>query len=48
MRNEKINIWPYILLSPAILIVLSVVFIPVINAFLMSFQSYDLRRPDAI
>lgn len=48
MRNEKINPWPYILLSPAILVVLSVVFIPVINAFLMSFQSYDLRRPDAI
>jgi len=48
MRKEKINPWPYILLSPAILIVLSVVFIPVINAFMMSFQNYDLRRPDQI
>jgi len=33
---------------PAILIVLSVVFIPVINAVLMSFQHYDLRRPNLI
>jgi multiple sugar transport system permease protein len=48
MRKEKINPWPYILLSPAILTVLSVVFIPVLNAILMSFQSYDLRRPDKI
>jgi multiple sugar transport system permease protein len=48
MRNRKINIWPYILLLPAIIIVLSVVFIPVINAVLMSFQNYDLRRPNQI
>jgi len=48
MRNKNINLWPYILLLPAILIVLSVVFIPVINAVLMSFQSYDLRWPDRI
>jgi len=48
MRRDKINPWPYILLLPAIIIVLSVVFIPVINAILMSFQNYDLRRPDLI
>jgi multiple sugar transport system permease protein len=48
LRKERINPWPYILLSPSILIVLSVVFIPVINAILMSFQNYDLRRPDQI
>jgi multiple sugar transport system permease protein len=48
MRKEKINPWPYMLLLPALLIVLSVVFIPVINAVLMSFQNYDLRRPDRI
>ena len=48
MLKKKINPWPYILLLPAILIVLSVVFIPVINAIFMSFQNYDLRRPDRI
>jgi multiple sugar transport system permease protein len=48
MRKEKINPWPYVLLLPAILIVLSVVFVPVINALLMGFQNYDLRRPDQI
>jgi multiple sugar transport system permease protein len=47
-RKERINPWPYVLLLPAILIVLSVVFVPVINAILMSFQNYDLRRPDQI
>ena len=48
LRKEKIKPWPYILLSPAILIVLSVVFIPIVNAIMMSFQNYDLRRPDQI
>ena len=48
MYKRKVNPWPYILLLPAVLIVLSVVFIPVINAILMSFQNYDLRRPDQI
>ena len=48
IKTKKLNPWPYILLLPAILIVLSVVFIPVINAILMSFQNYDLRRPDQI
>jgi multiple sugar transport system permease protein len=48
MRKEKINPWPYVLLLPALLIVFSVVFVPVINAFMMSFQNYDLRRPDQI
>ena len=48
LRKVKINPWPYVLLLPAVLIVLSVVFVPVINAFLMSFQNYDLRRPDRI
>ena len=48
MGKGKINLWPYILLLPAVLIVFSVVFIPVINALLMSFQNYDLRRPDRI
>ena len=47
-RGVKINPWPYILLSPAILIVISVVFIPIINAIRMSFMNYDLRRPGQI
>ena len=39
---------PYALVAPAALIVLFVVFIPVLNAVLMSFQNYDLRRPQEI
>lgn len=45
---KKKSIWPYLLVAPAVLIILCVVFIPVINAILMSFQSYDLRRPKDI
>ncbi|MEM1485987.1 sugar ABC transporter permease [Oscillospiraceae bacterium PP1C4] len=48
MQRKKINIWPYLLVTPALLIVLAVVFIPAVNAILMSFQSYDLRRPNSI
>ncbi|WP_018930419.1 carbohydrate ABC transporter permease [Gracilibacillus lacisalsi] len=48
MRRKNINIWPYLLVLPALLIVTFVVFIPVIEAIFMSFQSYDLRRPDKI
>ena len=48
MRKEKISPWPYILLLPAVTVVLSVVFIPVLNAIFMSFQYYDLRRPHLI
>lgn len=45
---KKKTIWPYLLVAPALLIILCVVFIPVVNAILMSFQSYDLRRPNNI
>jgi len=45
-RNS--SIWPYLLVAPALIVVLTVVFIPVINAILMSFQNYDLRRPGRI
>lgn len=48
MKKERFSIWPYLLLAPALLIILCVIFIPVFNAILMSFQSYDLRRPNAI
>jgi len=45
MQRKKINLWPYLLISPALIIILTVVFIPAVNAILMSFQNYDLRRP---
>ena len=45
---KKRSIWPYLLVAPAVLIILCVVFIPVINAISMSFQNYDLRRPKEI
>lgn len=48
LQRKKINFWPYLLLLPALLIVTFVVFIPVIEAVIISFQSYDLRRPDKI
>lgn len=45
---KKRTVWPYLLVAPAVIIILCVVFVPVINAFIMSFQSYDLRRPKDI
>lgn len=45
---KKRCIWPYLLVAPALLIILCVVFVPVVNAIIMSFQSYDLRRPKDI
>ncbi len=45
---KKKNIWPYLLVAPALIIILCVVFIPVVNAIIMSFQHYDLRRPNDI
>lgn len=35
-------------MAPALVIVCAVVFVPLMQAVLMSFQSYDLRRADAI
>lgn len=46
--GRKRYIWPYLLVAPALLTVATVVFIPVVNAVSMSFQSYDLRRPSRI
>ncbi|PHV69891.1 sugar ABC transporter permease [Sporanaerobium hydrogeniformans] len=48
MQEKKASIWPYLLIAPALIIVIAVVFIPVLQAILMSFQSYDLRRPNNI
>ena len=45
---KKKSIYPYLLVAPALLIILCVVFIPVVDAIGMSFQSYDLRRPQDI
>lgn len=47
MEKNK-TVWPYLLVMPAVLVILLVVFVPVMNALLMSFQSYDLRRPKEI
>ena len=48
MQRKKMNIWPYLLITPAVLIIIAVVLFPALNAVLMSFQSYDLRRPSDI
>lgn len=48
MKKKKFNVYPYLLVAPAMLIIMCVVFIPVVNAIGMSFQSYDLRRPKNI
>ena len=45
---KKKSIYPYLLVAPAVIIILCVVFIPVFNAFRMSFQFYDLRKPKEI
>lgn len=43
--GKKKNIYPYLLVAPALIVILCVVFIPIVQAIAMSFQSYDLRRP---
>ena len=48
MQQKKLNIYPYLLIAPALIIILAMVFFPAVNAILMSFQSYDLRRPSEI
>lgn len=48
MKKKKFVPWPYLLIAPALLVILAVVFFPVLNAISMSFQSYDLRRPSRI
>ncbi len=44
MKEHK-WIWPYLLIAPALLVVVCVVFIPVIQAVITSLQYYDLRYP---
>lgn len=43
--GKKKSIYPYLLVAPALIVILCVVFIPIVQAITMSFQSYDLRRP---
>lgn len=45
---KKRSIYPYLLVAPAVIVILCVIFFPVLNAIMMSFQSYDLRRPQEI
>ena len=44
MKEHK-WIWPYLLIAPALVVVVCVVFIPVIQAVITSLQYYDLRYP---
>ena len=37
---------PYLLLAPALIIMIGVVFVPVIRALIQSFMTYDLRYPN--
>ena len=46
--RDKSTIWPYLLLLPALIVMLSVVIVPIINAVSMSFQSYNLTKPKKI
>ena len=45
-RRRRFNVYPYLLLAPALIIVLSVVIVPIFNAVNMSFMNYNLTRPN--
>lgn len=45
-RKMHSGIWPYLLLAPALIIMLSVVVVPIFNAVSMSFQNYNLIKPN--
>lgn len=45
LQRRKINIWPYLLIAPALIVVIAVVFIPVLNSIFLSFQNYNFMRP---
>ena len=47
-KHRRFSIYPYLLLVPALLIMLSVVIVPIVNAVSMSFQNYNLTRPNKI
>lgn len=43
-KRGMVKAWPYLLLSPALLIMLAVVIYPIAEAIRMSFMNYDLTR----
>ena len=45
-RRMHSGIWPYLLLAPALIIMMSVVVVPIFNAISMSFQNYNLIKPN--
>ena len=47
-HKKGVNLWPYLLVLPALLVIIAVVFFPIINTISMSLQNYDLRRPKDI
>lgn len=44
-HHRKAVLWPYLLLAPALMIMIGVVFYPICNAILISFQNYNLTKP---
>ena len=46
LGKKRKNIWPYLLLAPALIIMMAVVFVPICNAIIMSFKNYNLTRPN--
>ena len=48
IKRGRSAIWPYLLLAPALAIMVAVVIVPIIQAVLMSFQSYNLAKPKKI
>ena len=48
MNRKGPYLWPYLLIAPALIIVMMVVFYPIINTIMMSFQNYNLLQPKRI
>ena len=47
-KGKRSGIWPYLLLAPALIIMIAVVIVPIVEAVSMSFQSYNLAKPKKI
>ena len=48
IKRGRSQIWPYLLLAPALIIMVAVVIVPICEAITMSFQSYNLAKPKKI
>ena len=48
LRQRETKPWPYLLLAPALIIMVAVVIVPIVEAVSMSFQSYNLAKPKKI